>query len=112
MNKFIKITKKEEWELLSKNKFQKIHSYVKEDSNREELFNAIIVGFNFDECYDDKGEERVLIKNRSNDYIDNNGCYYDKKGQAYKLETQKTIVVLKDYGFSLSFRIIKKIGGK
>lgn len=109
MNKFVKITKNQEWELLSKNKFQTLYARANtEEKDRENLFSTITEGFNFDECNCDESEKRILVKNRSRDYVDNKDCYYEKKGQVYMLETQKTIVVLKDYGFSLSFRVIRK----
>lgn len=106
--KFIKITKAQEWELLSKNRFKKIHKYIKEDAEREGLFNAIAVGFDFDKFYNESEESFILIKNGSSDYVDDTGCQYTKKGQAYMLESEKTITILKDYGFSLSFRVIEK----
>ena len=31
-----------------------------------------------------------------------------KKGQAYMLETEKTVVIFKDYGHIISFRVVGK----
>lgn len=108
MKNLIKITKAKEWELLSHNEFKKIYARVNENTDREQMFKFLINHNNFLEFYDDIEESVKLIKNRSNDYIDNKGCVYGKKGQAYYTEDENVIVIVKDYGFSLSIRLIKK----
>lgn len=108
MKNLIKITKAKEWEVLSKNEFKKIYAKVHEKTNREQMFKFIISNNDFLSFYDEIEESVTLVKNRSNDYIDNKGCVYGKKGQAYYTEDENVIVIIKDYGFSLSVRIIKK----
>lgn len=108
MKTITKITKAKEWELLSKNEFKKIYARVNEKSDRERMLNFLINHNNFLDFYNDIEESVILVKNRSNDYIDNKGCVYGKKGQAYYAEDENVIVIIKDYSFSLSVRIIKK----
>lgn len=103
-----KITKAKEWELLSKNKFKKVYVKVHENTDREQMFNFLINHNNFLDFYNEIEDSFTLIQNRSNDYIDNKGCVYGKKGQTYITEDDDVIVIIKDYGFSLSVRIIKK----
>lgn len=108
MKTITKITKAKEWELLSKNEFKKIYAGVDEKSDRERMLNFLINHNNFLDFYNEIEDSVTLVKNRSNDYIDNKGCVYGKKGQAYYSEDDNIIVIIKDYGFSLSVRIIKK----
>lgn len=108
MKEITKITKAKEWELLSKNEFKKIYARVNENSDREQMLQFLITHNNFLDFYNDIEESVTLVKNRSNDYIDNKGCVYGKKGQAYYSEDDDVIVIIKDYRFSLSVRIIKK----
>lgn len=106
--KIIKITKAQEWELLSTNRFKKTYASVKEETDREEFFNSVVAGFDFDKFYKEVEEDFIFMENRSNDYIDNGGCHYSKKGQAYMFENDKTVVIFKDYGHTISFRVIEK----
>lgn len=108
MKTITKITKAKEWELLSKNEFKKIYARVNEKSDREQLLNFLINHNNFLDFYNEIEDSVTFVKNRSNDYIDNKGCVYGKKGQAYYSEDDNVIVIIKDYSFSLSVRIIRK----
>ena len=108
MKNLTKITKAKEWELLSQNEFKKIYAKIHEDTDREQMFKFLINHNNFLEFYNEIDESVKLVKNRSNDYIDNKGCVYGKKGQAYFTEDEQVIIIVKDYGFNLSIRIIKK----
>lgn len=108
MKEITKITKAKEWELLSKNEFKKIYVKVHYNTDREQMFKFLISHNDFLSFYNEIEDSVTLVKNRSNDYIDNKGCVYGKKGQAYYTEDENVIVIVKDYGFSLSIRLIKK----
>ena len=106
--KIVKITKEEEWKLLSSNKFKRTYASIKEETNREEFFQSVVFKFDFDKFYNESKDDVIFTKNRSADYIDNGGCHYSKKGQAYMFENDETVVIFKDYGHTISFRVIEK----
>lgn len=105
-----KITKKEEWEILSNNKFNTGWYRVdQEEKDRDKIINNVYNSINWIDSYNNSDRKNMLlVHNGSTDYIDNEGCYYHKKGQSYLGEYKGLIVIIKDYGFSLGVRIIKK----
>ena len=105
-----KITKKEEWDILSKNKFNKDWYRVNsEEKSRDKIINMAYNSINWLESYNNSDhKDRIFKHNGSNDYIDDVGCRYTKKGQAYIGEYKKLIVIIKDYEFSIGVRMVKK----
>lgn len=105
-----KITKKEEWEILSKNRFNKDWYRVNPDEkDRDRVIHIVYNSINWAESFNNSDQKNSILKhNGSNDYIDDVGCHYTKKGQAYLGKCGDLIVIIKDYGFSLGVRIIKK----
>lgn len=64
---------------------------------------------NWLESYNNSEQEsRIFKHNGSNDYIDDVGCRYSKKGQACIGEYKNLIVIIKDYEFSIGVRMFKK----
>lgn len=108
--KYRKITKNEEWNILSKNKFNKDWYRVKiEEKDRDKIISKVYNSINWMESYNNSEQKDILFThNRSTDYIDNVGCHYSKKGQAYLGEYEGLMVIIKDYGFSLGVRIVRK----
>lgn len=105
-----KITKNEEWNLLSKNKFNTDWYRVNpEEKDRDKIISKVYNSINWMKSYNNSEHKDILLThNGSTDYIDNVGCHYSKKGQSYLGTYEDLMVIIKDYGFSLGVRMIRK----